>query len=277
MKKYFLLVLLVFFLVTVSIISAKSKPEPSVVMLWPSAEKLTLKLTFGKFQQVGAYAGQISFFSEVIVENMSGKTIPRASFTVYLVDKGKVRIGDGVLNVSDLGIGQQVKIPFQFRSVGIPASLNLTARNDAAGVPTSLRTISLKVISVPPGANLKVDGHDEGVTPRMVDLPVGTHSLEFSKQGYATGSTPVEITQDELPGGSISFELGGLSRDTVELQDGTVLLGDVVSLSLTTVVVRVDGSDRTYDRNQIKKIMLVERVVTQEPPVTRPVPMQPKQ
>ncbi len=106
---------------------------------------------------------------------------------------------------------------------------------------------------------------------------MGTHSLEFSKQGYATGSTPVEITQDELPGGSISFELGGLSRDTVELQDGTVLLGDVVSLSLTTVVVRVDGSDRTYDRNQIKKIMLVERVVTQEPPVTRPVPMQPKQ
>jgi len=163
MKKYFLLVLLVFFLVTVSIISAKSKPEPSVVMLWPSAEKLTLKLTFGKFQQVGAYAGQISFFSEVIVENMSGKTIPRASFTVYLVDKGKVRIGDGVLNVSDLGIGQQVKIQFQFRSVGIPASLNLTARNDAAGVPTSLRTISVKAISVPPGANGKVNGDGEGV------------------------------------------------------------------------------------------------------------------
>ena len=92
-----------------------------------------------------------------------------------------------------------------------------------------------------------------------------------------TVSTVSAITQTELPGSSISFELGGLSRDTVELRDGTVLLGDVVSLSLTAVVVRVDDSNRTYDRNQIKKIMLVERVVTQEPPVTRPVPIQPKQ
>ncbi|PYX39400.1 MAG: hypothetical protein DMG75_00920, partial [Acidobacteria bacterium] len=78
-------------------------------------------------------------------------------------------------------------------------------------------------------------------------------------------------------GGSISFELGGLSRDTVELRDGTVLLGDVVSLSMTAVVVRMDGSDRTYDRNRIKKLMLVEREITQRPPLTQPVPAQPKQ
>jgi len=45
-----------------------------------------------------------------------------------------------------------------------------------------------------------VDDHDEGVTPRTVDFTVGTHTLEFRKEGYATGSTPVEITQDELPG-----------------------------------------------------------------------------
>jgi hypothetical protein len=49
-------------------------------------------------------------------------------------------------------------------------------------------------------------------------------------------------------------ELGGLSRDTVELRDGTMLLGDVVSVSLTSVVVRVDGKEATYARNRIKKI-----------------------
>ena len=198
MKKYFLLILLVS-AVTVPTIRA-NRPGPSVVMLWPNAEKPTLKLTFGKFQQVGAYAGQISLMSQVMVENVSGKPIARASFTVYLLDKGKVRIGDGVLNVSDLGVGQQAKIAFQFRSIGVPVSLNLRARNDAEGVPTSMRTVSLKVISIPSGANLKVDDHDEGVTPRTVDFTVGTHTLEFRKEGYATGSTPVEITQDELPG-----------------------------------------------------------------------------
>src|SRR5207245_4839296 len=99
-------------------------------MLWPNAEKPTLKLTFGKFQQVGAYAGQISLMSQVMVENMSGKPIPRASFTVYLLDKGKVRIGDGVLNVSDLGVGQKAKIAFQVRLRGVPVTVIMSLRDD---------------------------------------------------------------------------------------------------------------------------------------------------
>jgi hypothetical protein len=207
---------------------------------------------------------------------MSGKPIPRASFTVYLLDKSNVRIGDGVLHVSDLSAGQQAKVAFQVNAVGAPATLNLTARNDASGVPTSLKVIPLKVISIPPGARLKVDGQDSGVTPTMVNLVVGTHNLEFSKEGYATGGTPVEITQDELPGGSISFELGGLSRDTVELRDGTVLLGDVISMSMTAVVIRVDGKDQTYARNTVKKIMLVERETTEQPAVIQPgIPAKP--
>ena len=85
----------------------------------------------------------------------------------------------------------------------------------------------------------------------------------------------MDVTPDELPGGSITVELGGLSRDTVELRDGSVVLGDVVSLSMTQVVVRADGKDQTYDRNHIKKIMLVEREVTLQPSVTQPVPTQP--
>jgi hypothetical protein len=41
-------------------------------------------------------------------------------------------------------------------------------------------------------------------------------------------------------------------------------------------VVRVDGQDQKYDRNQVQKIILVERVTTQQPPVTQPVPQKPK-
>ncbi|MBZ5703886.1 MAG: PEGA domain-containing protein [Acidobacteriia bacterium] len=276
MKKYCILAALVSLLLVFGVVPAKAKSEPTLVMLWPNATAPTLRLTFGKFRQMGAYAGQLSFVSDVTVENMSSKPIPRASFTVYLLDKAGVRIGDGVLHVSDLGPGQQARVAFQFGAVGIPATLSLSARNDASGVPTSLRTIPLRVVSVPPGATLKVDGQDAGVTPRLVNLTIGTHTLEFSKEGYATGSTPVEITQDELPGGSITFELGGLSRDTVELRDGAVLLGDVISMSMTSVVIRVDGKDQPYARNLVKKIILVERETVQQPAVIQPASQTPQ-
>jgi hypothetical protein len=43
-----------------------------------------------------------------------------------------------------------------------------------------------------------------------------------------------------------------------------------VSLSLTELIFRVDGKDMKYDRNQIKKITLVERIVTKQAPVVQP-------
>lgn len=132
------------------------------------------------------------------------------------------------------------------------------------------------MISVPVGASFKVDGEDAGMTPKVVDFTIGTHTLEFNKQGYATGSTPLEVGADERPGGGVSFELGGLSQDLVELRDATNVLGDVMSMSLTTVVVRVEGKDQKYDRKQGKKIILVERVSTPQAPVTQPASAKPK-
>jgi len=74
-----------------------------------------------------------------------------------------------------------------------------------------------------------------------------------------------------MPGGSVTIELGGLSQDTIELRDGTVLTGDAISLTLTEVIIRVDGRDTKYDRNQVKRIALVERITTEQPPVVQPV------
>ena len=265
-------------LLTLSAAGSKDKKKeaveaPPMVMLWPpNAASPSMKLSFAKFTQAASYNGQLSLETNVLVENLSDKSIPQASFTVYMLDKDKVRVGSGVLNISDLDAGQQVKLPFQVFSVGIPASLSLVARNNGAGVPTSLKTVPLKVISTPPGANLKVDGQDMGVTPAMVNLTIGNHTLEFSKEGFATGSTPVDIRADEGPGGSISFELGGLSQDEVELRDGKVLKGDAISLSMTSIVFRVNGKDETYDRNQVKKIILVQRETVQQPVVVQPTP-----
>jgi hypothetical protein len=186
------------------------------------------------------------------------------------MDKNKVRIGEGLLQVSDLEAGQSAKIQLQFNSVGVPASLTLSAKKDM--LAPGAKTIPLKIVSVPPGAKLKVDGQDAGMTPVIVRFTVGTHQLDMTKEGYAPGNTPLDVTSDELPGGSITVELGGLSRDTVELRDGTVVLGDVISMSMTEVVVRVEGKDQNINRNQVKKMMLVERVITEQPPVTQPAP-----
>ncbi len=255
----------------------KEKPDAPIIMLWPDQSSPTLKLTFEKFAQLGSYNGQLSLESHVLVENMSGKRVPLASFTVYLLDKDKVRIGNGTLSFSDLDPGQMAKLAFQVRSLGVPATLSLVAHNDAEGVPTSLKTVPLKVISVPPGATLKVDGKDQGVTPATVRLTVGNHILGFSEDGYASGTTPVEIKPDEGPGGSITFELGGLSRDEIELRDGRVLHGDVLSVTMTAVSIRVDGVDQTFERNQVRKITLVERETVQQPAVVQPIPPSPKQ
>jgi hypothetical protein len=254
----------------------KDKSEPTMVMVWPDQASPTIKLTFGRFTQLALYNGQLSLESHVLIENTSGKRIPQASFTVYLLDKDKVRIGNGMLSFSDLDPGQQAKISFQVFSLGVPASLSLVARNDAGGIPTSVRTVPVKIISVPPGATLKVDGRDEGYTPATVRIGVGNHTLSFSKEGYASGTTPVDIKPDEGSGGSITFELGGLSRDNVELRDGSVVQGDVVSVTMTSVIVRMDGKDQTYDRNQVQRIILVQRETVQQPVVVQPATSQPK-
>jgi PEGA domain len=85
-------------------------------------------------------------------------------------------------------------------------SWDSSGRNAAGG-----QSDSTLVISVPVGASFKVDGQDAGVTPKVVDFTIGSHTLEFSKEGYAPGTTPLEVGADELPGGSVSFKLGGLS------------------------------------------------------------------
>jgi len=267
-------ILAVIFVLASSVCVAK---DVAITLLWPQ-DRPAIKLTFGKFQQIYSQAGQSTYVCDVVAENLTDKQVPRASFTVYGNDKNNVRIGDGVLILSDLNPQQQVRARLQFTSVGVPASLTLSARRDMLAAPGA-KTIPLRVLSVPPGAKLKVDGQDAGTTPVMVKLTIGSHNLDLTKEGYAPGGTPLEVTPDELPGGSITVELGGLSRDTVELRDGTVLLGDVLSMSLTSVVVSVNGKEQTLERNQVKKMMLVERQITEQPIVMPPAtsPPQPKQ
>jgi hypothetical protein len=257
------------FVIAVALISTSMAKDAPLTLVWPE-DKPTVKFTFGKLQQMSSYGGQNTYVSDVVVENLTDKAIPSSTFTLYGYDKNHIRIVDGRVIVSDLDPQQQVKLHLQFNSSGVPVTFAISQK-------AAVKIIALRVISVPAGAKLKVDGQDAGVTPVMVKLAVGGHTLDLMKEGYASGSTPLEVTPDELPGGSITIELGGLSRDTVELRDGTVLLGDVLSMSITSVVLNVDGKEQTLDRNTVKKMMLVERQITQQPVTIQSPAPQPNQ
>lgn len=117
----------------------------------------------------------------------------------------------------------------------------------------------MTVNSVPQGAALKIDGAEAGVTPKIIQVTPGKHLLEFTKDGFGAGHFPLEITPDDVSGGSVSYELGTSTHDTIELRDGSVLSGDVESVSATEVVVKIGGNVQRLSRNQVKRIGLVSR------------------
>ena len=77
--------------------------------------------------------------------------------------------------------------------------------------------------------------------------------LDFNKSGFSPGKFPFEIAPDDASGGSVSFELGTSAHDTVELRDGSILSGDLVSISGMDVVVKVGGNNQSLSRNQVKR------------------------
>jgi hypothetical protein len=92
-----------------------------------------------------------------------------------------------------------------------------------------------------------------------LQLAVGKHTLGFAKEGFTSGKYSVEIGPDDASGGSVSYELGSAAHDTIELRDGSVLTGDLVSVNGMQVQVRIGGNTQTFDRNQVKRIVLTER------------------
>lgn len=66
--------------------------------------------------------------------------------------------------------------------------------------------------------------------------------------------------------GSIKVTLGGLPNDMLVLRDGSSLSGDVLSMTIDSITIRVDGTDQKLDRNRVSKMFLVERIVSQPVP-----------
>jgi len=246
--------------------AVRAKEVPAQVITWPEQGSPVLRFTFGKFKEVGSLGTQRTYVSETTAENLWSKKISDANFALYLYDKNKVRIGEATLTVSNVAPGETIKFQTTIGSSGPPTSLSVTARYlpKELGPLAPPKIVSLTVNSVPQGASAKLDGEDVGTTPKIIKVAVGKHMLEFSKEGFNPGKFPFEIGPDDASGGSVSFELGTSAHDTVELRDGSVLTGDVVSLSGMEVVIRVGGSDQHLERNLVKRILLVQRQASEQ-------------
>jgi hypothetical protein len=170
---------------------------------------------------------------------------------LYVFDKGKARIGEGYINLTNVSAGETVKFQVTIAASGSP--------NSVAVSTSAPRTVSITVNSVPQGAVLTVDGKTAGTTPKLIDVASGKHILGFEKEGFNPGKFPLEITSHDASGGSVSYELGSAAHDTIELRDGSVLTGDLISVSGMQVEIRIGGNAQTFDRNQVKRILLTER------------------
>ncbi len=229
-----------------------AKDQPFQVVAWPDSGQPVLRFTFSKFNSLGAGMGkERTYISDVTAENLSDKTITGTSFSLYVYDKGKARIGEGYINLTNVAAGETVKFQITIAASGSPSSLAV-----ATSAP---RTVSITVNSVPQGAALTVDGKALGITPKIIDVAIGKHMLGFEKDGFNTGKFPLEISSRDASGGSVSYELGSAAHDTIELRDGSVLAGDLVSINGMQVEVRIGGNTQTFDRNQVKRILLTER------------------
>lgn len=243
-----------------------AKDPPAQVLVWPEQGTAVVRFSFGRFKEVGSLGKERTFVTETTAENLWSKPIPEATFSLYLFDRSKVRIGQATVIVNNVQPGETVKFQTTIAASGPPVSIAIyplyLPKELRPAAPA--RTVTITVNTVPQGASAKLDGVDVGTTPKMVQVTAGKHTLEFNKEGFSPGTFPFEIGPDDASGGSVSFELGTSAHDTIELRDGSVLTGDLVSVSGMEVVVRVGGSEQKFDRNQIKRVLLVQRPATEQ-------------
>jgi hypothetical protein len=240
---------------------ANAKEAPPLVIEWPASGTTVLRFSFGKFKELSSLGKQHVYSTDVTAENLWNKKISRADFTLYIYDKAKVRIGEGWISISDVSPGGVVKFQTNITASGVINLVELVPQSLPPELQPALppKAISMTVNSVPQGADVKMDGLPVGTTPKIVQVTPGKHTLVFSKEGFNPGTFPLEITLNDVSGGSVSYELGISAHDTIELRDGSVLSGDVQSMSATEVFIRIGGAIQSINRNQVKRIVLVQR------------------
>jgi hypothetical protein len=111
------------FFVALAVSSLSAKDVPFQVVTWPESGQPALRFTFSKFKEVATMGKQRTYVTDTAAENLSGKSIPGANFSLYVFDKSQARIGEGFIDLRNVSAGQTVKFQITLAASGVPASL----------------------------------------------------------------------------------------------------------------------------------------------------------
>jgi hypothetical protein len=94
--------------------AAFAKDTPLAVIDWPSAGTPVVRFTFSKFKPLPGMGSLRGYVMDTTAENLSNRVIPSARFSVYLFDKAKVRVGEDVIGLGNVGPGETCASRQQF-------------------------------------------------------------------------------------------------------------------------------------------------------------------
>jgi len=107
----------------------------------------------------------------------------------------------------------------------------------ATSGPAKATRTKVTISTRPAGAKVKVAGTSRGASPVKMGLPLGTHEIQVSKEGYLPGSRYVKVTDADPI--SVSIALEPIASAAAK-RDGTLF----ISSSPSGALLYVDGSSK---------------------------------
>jgi len=74
----------IFLLVVLASIATFAKEPPGQVISWPESGSPVLRFSFGKFKEIGGVGSQHTYVTDTTAENLGTKSIPDATFTLFI-------------------------------------------------------------------------------------------------------------------------------------------------------------------------------------------------
>jgi hypothetical protein len=112
----------ILFLVVASLL-VLAKDQPFQVVSWPDSGQPVLRFTFSRFKDIGGMGKARTYITDVTAGNLSDTPISGVSFSLYVFDKDKARIGEGYINLTNVAAGETVKFQVTISVSGSPNSL----------------------------------------------------------------------------------------------------------------------------------------------------------
>jgi PEGA domain len=139
----------------------------------------------------------------VLLDHEGGKGLVKRDNKVAVFNKD----GDSIVSHSTRSLGNAVKDACDAITADWPARAAKDAAASQAAQPSSVADSSMEapsikriaVSSVPPRADIEVDGSFVGNTPSVIEVSPGEHSVVVKKAGYKTWERKLKVT-----GGSVN-------------------------------------------------------------------------